>query len=92
MNYKVQLSPISTTPKPRPYLGIDTNGTDVKRTTLRWEDARFFRSWLVYDSDLEHSRTESKVNWSVIGGLLIMAAVSAGGWYGFTVLLQRVLK
>lgn len=92
MNYKVQLSPISTPPKPHSPLGIDINGTDVKRTTLRWEDARFFRSWLVYDSGLEHSRTESRLDWSVIGGLVIMAAVSAGGWYGFAVLLQHFLK
>jgi hypothetical protein len=88
MNYKVQLSPIYTPPKPRPYI----NGTDVKQTLVRLEDASFFRSWLVYDSDLEHSRTESKLNWSVIGGLVIMAAASAGGWYGFTVLLQHLLK
>ncbi|HEY1658459.1 MAG TPA: hypothetical protein VGG14_08935 [Candidatus Sulfotelmatobacter sp.] len=93
MNYKVQLSPISPPPKPHLfYLGIDVNGSDVKPTTLRREDARFFRSWLVYDSDMEHSRTKGRLNWSVIAGFAIMAAVSAGGWYGFTTLLQHFLK
>jgi hypothetical protein len=87
MNYKVQLSPISTPPKPHAHLGCD-----IERTTLRLEDTRVFRSWLVYDSGLERSQTENALNWSAIGGLVIMAVVSAGGWYGFTVLLQHFLK
>jgi hypothetical protein len=87
MNYKVQLSPISTPPKPHAHLGFD-----IKATMVQSEDARFFRSWLVYDSDLEHSRPKGSLNWSAIAGFVIMAAVSAGGWYGFTVLLHQFLK
>ena len=87
MNYKVQLSPISTPSKAHSHLGID-----VKQTAIAGEDARFFRSWLVYDSGLELSRAKATLNWNVMAGFAIMAAVSAGGWYGFAILLQHFLK
>ncbi|MGD0986760.1 MAG: hypothetical protein ABR874_03045 [Candidatus Sulfotelmatobacter sp.] len=87
MNYRLQLSPISNLPQPHPLLGVD-----IKRTTTRWEEMKFFRSWLVYDSDLETSRSGGRVNWSVIVGLVVMAAVSAGGWYGVSLVLRHLLK
>ncbi len=84
---RLQLSPISNLPKPDPHLGFD-----IKRTATRWEEARFFRSWLVYDSDLETSRSEGSVNWSVIAGLVVIAAVSASGWYGISLLVRHLVK
>jgi hypothetical protein len=87
MNYKVQLSPISSLPKLHSHLGFE-----VKRTTIRWEDIRFFRSWLVYDSDLECSRSRGRWNWSVILGLVIAAAVSGSGWYGITLAARHLLR
>jgi hypothetical protein len=87
MNYKVQLSPISTPQKAHSPLGID-----IKRSAIAWEDARFFRSWLFYDSGLEHSRAKATLNWNVLAGFVIMAAISASGWYGFALLLEHFLK
>jgi len=83
---RLQLSPIPF-PKPYPHLGFD-----LKRTTAPWEEGKFFRSWLVYDSDLEVSRSEGSVNWNVITGLVVMAVVSAGGWYGISLLVRHFLK
>jgi len=92
MYYK-QLSPIF--PKLHPRLGFD-----IKRTATRWENARFFRSWLVFDSgwhsglhsDLELSHAEGGVNWSFILGLAVMVAVSATGWYGIALLVRHLLR
>lgn len=87
---RLQLSPISS-PKPHPHLGFD-----VRPTASRWEDARFFRSWFVFDSDcdshLEASRSQGTLNWNVITGLVVMALVSAGGWYGISLLLRHLMK
>lgn len=83
---RLQLSPISF-PKPHPRLGFDRRGAGT-----RWQDARFFRSWLVYDSDLELSRSEGSVNWSFLLGLVIAAAVSASGWYGISLAVRHLLK
>jgi hypothetical protein len=80
------LSPTSS-PKPHPRLGFD-----LRRTAARWEDAKCFRSWLVYDSDLELSRSGGSVNWSVIVGLVVMAVVSASGWYGISLLVRLLIK
>jgi hypothetical protein len=87
MNYKVQLSPISTPSKPHAHSGFD-----IKRTAIRWEDARFFRSWLVYDSDLECSRSRGSFNWSAILGLVTVAAVCGSGWYGITLAVRHFLR
>jgi hypothetical protein len=78
---------LQLSPKLHPHLGFD-----IKRTTIRWEDAKFFRSWLVYDSNLELSRPKGGVNWSVIVGLIMMAAVSASGWYGIALLVRHLIK
>jgi len=85
MNYRLQLSP--NLPKPQSHLGFD-----LRRSKTRWENARFFRSWLVYDSDFESSRSSGSLNWNVIAGLLVTATVSACGWYGISLLLRHFLK
>ena len=93
MNYRSQLSPIF--PQPHPRLGFD-----IKGTTTRWENARFFRSWLVFDSGwgsgldsgLKLSHSEGSVNWSFILGLTVMVAVSASGWYGIALLVRYFLR
>jgi hypothetical protein len=83
---RLQLSPIFS-PKPHPHLGFD-----IQRTATRWEDAKFFRSWLVYDSGVEISRSQGSLNWNVIAGLVIMATVSVGGWYGIALLVSHFIK
>lgn len=56
------------------------------------EDTRFFRSWLVYDSDLEFSRTSGRVNWNMVGGLALSLIVSVAGWTGIVLLISRLWK
>jgi hypothetical protein len=88
MNHRLQLSPISHSPG-HPPAGF---GQKKRNPFASWENARFFRSWLVYDSRLEESRAEGSINWSVIIGFLVMLAVSAGGWYGVSLLLRFLLR
>jgi hypothetical protein len=87
MNYKVQLSPISSSFQLHAHSGFD-----LKPTTIQWEDARFFRSWLVYDSALQRSRSRGSLNWNAVLGLVIVAVVSGGGWYGLTFALRHFLR
>jgi hypothetical protein len=81
MNYKMQLSPISGTRDSHSRLPFTSR-----------EDARFFRSWLVYDSDLDATRSRGRLNWNMVVGVGLMAVVSAGGWYGFASLLRYLVK
>ena len=86
MNYKYQFSPMSSTPNAR------AGSPFAKTWSARLEDAKFFRSWLVYDSDLDASRTSGRFNWNIIAGLLLMVAVSAAGWSGVALLARYFLK
>ncbi|MGA2021245.1 MAG: hypothetical protein ABSH02_11700 [Candidatus Sulfotelmatobacter sp.] len=81
MNYKMQLSPIS---------GAHESHIQLPLTSA--QDARFFRSWLVYDSDLDTTRSHGRLNWNMFAGFALMAAVSVGGWFGIALLLQYLLK
>jgi hypothetical protein len=81
MNYKMQLSPIS-----------GTHGSSMRFPLASREDAKFFRSWLVYDSGLETSRTHGRLNWSMLVSLTIMSLVSIGGWYGIAMLVRTFLR
>jgi hypothetical protein len=85
MNHRLQLSPVSHS------LGRPA-GFGTKRNSLRWENVKFFRSWLVYDSGLEESRSKGRINWNVVMGLCVMAAVSASGWYGISMLVRHLLR
>ena len=56
------------------------------------EQTRFFRSWLVYDSDLDLNRTHGRLNWNMIGGVALMLAVSAAGWTGVAWLMAQLWR
>jgi len=88
MNYKYQFSPMSSTPNAH----AGSPFAKTKIWSARLEDAKFFRSWLVYDSDLDASRTSGRFNWNIIAGLLLMAAVSLAGWSGVALLARYFLK
>lgn len=45
-------------------------------------DARFLRSWLVYDSTLASEVPRGKFNWNFLIGLLVAGGASAGFWAG----------
>jgi hypothetical protein len=85
MNHRLQLSPISNLPSSHSHQGW------VDSLAAR-EQAKFFRSWLVYDSDIETNRTRGRVNWSLLLGLVFMVVVSTGGWLGIGLLARHFLK
>jgi len=92
MNYKLQFSPMSSTTNGHSGSSFVKTPAFAKTWSARLEDAKFFRSWLVYDSDLDATRTSGRFNWNIIVGLLLMAAVSAAGWYGVALLARYFLK
>lgn len=59
---------------------------------LNLEQTKFFRSWLVYDSDFEVSRTHGRVNWNLISGVALMLVVSAAGWAGIAWLVAQLWR
>ena len=88
MKYRLQLSPIS---------GTRESHTDLP-SRERWvspftnsKDARFFRSWMVYDSDLEGQNTHG-IRWNMILGLALAVIVSATIWLGVGLMIERAWK
>jgi hypothetical protein len=87
MNHRLQLSPLSHGAfHTSTHLGVGPEPSAIR------EEIRFFRSWLVYDSDLEASRTHGSINWNAVLGLCVVASVSAGGWYAIEVLLRHITR
>jgi hypothetical protein len=89
MDYRVQLSPIS---------GIRSPGTNVYQNEspetppASLDDAKFVRSWLVYDSNLDLDCPPGHVNWSMVLGLVVAGVVSASFWIGAGVMIARFWK
>ncbi|MFY9683188.1 MAG: hypothetical protein WA416_18590 [Candidatus Sulfotelmatobacter sp.] len=59
---------------------------------LRPEDAKFFRSWFVYDFDVKTIRPSGRVNWSLVGGLGLATTISVGFWVGVGLMIARFWK
>ena len=57
-----------------------------------WEDARFFRSWLVYDSKVRPGLELPRVNWYKLLGLTLAVAVSGGVWAGIGLMIAHFWK
>ncbi len=87
MNYKLQFSPTSGKSSLRLPLHPRRGAPPVD-----WDDAKFLRSWLIYDSDLESTRTHGRLNWNMIAGLALTAVVSASGWAGVVLLVRHFMK
>ncbi len=45
-----------------------------------WKDSEFFRSWMVYEFDLEGSRSSGRINWNALLGLSLAFSIGAGFW------------
>jgi hypothetical protein len=87
-------------PSPLP----STRGTPLHQPIGPWgsppvhlDNMRFFRAWLVFDSegrDSEHEPRPGKegTNWNLIGGVALMTLVSAAGWAGIALLISRFWK
>lgn len=89
MNHKMQLSPMSTGTKIQSDL---TFAGRWGRPLADWEDVKFFRSWLVYDSDVESNRSQGRFNWNMLAGFTAMVMISVGGWSGIAFLVRHFLK
>ena len=90
MSYKVmQLAPLST------------RGAQVKiliegpwsAPFVESADARFLRSWMVYDSGPGGGREAATAGfkWNALLGLLVVVGVSASFWAGVGITLSRLL-
>lgn len=79
MNYRVQLSPLFGTQEPRQDLPLCEGW---QSQTTKWEDAEIFRSWLVYEADLEARSTPGRVHWNMMLGLALAVVVSVTFWIG----------
>jgi hypothetical protein len=83
MNYRLQLSPIFGTRRPQQQLELDLPLRERwEGPAAKWVDAEVFRSWLVYDSDLEAGRSTGRLNWNMVLGLALAVAVSITFWVG----------
>jgi hypothetical protein len=83
---QLQLSPLSHSS------GHSSSAFGEKGSSFSaWENAKFFRAWLIYDGTLEHSRTHGRINWNLILGILVTVAISAGGWYGISMLVRYLV-
>jgi hypothetical protein len=89
MNYRMQLSPISGTRQ----MVADVHRSEASDSRpANLDDAKFVRSWLVYDSDLDLNRTRGRMNWNMVLGVALAAVVSAGVWIGAGLILERLWK
>jgi hypothetical protein len=59
---------------------------------LRPEDAKFFRSWFVYDFSPKTVPPRGRVNWSLVGGLGLATSFSVGFWVGVGLMIARFWK
>ena len=89
MNYRLQLSPVSGTHESQ----LDLPSSELSEDPVsNWEDAMFFRSWLVYYSDLESGCTERRGKWNRVLGLAVAVVVSAAFWLGVGLTIARAWK
>jgi hypothetical protein len=89
MSYKSQLFPLSSTCD-TPLRQRISQAWGSSQSNL--QDIKFLRSWLVYDSELESSRTQGRVNWNMVLGLVLASAVSAGFWTGVGLMVAHAWK
>jgi hypothetical protein len=89
MDYRLQLSPISGTRETGPVVHLSKPSNTLPASP---EDAKFFRSWLVYDSDVEAGGKQGSINWNTTLGIALAVAVSVGCWIGAGLVIARLLR
>ena len=86
---RLQLSPIFGTRQPQ----MDLTLRERPETPItKLEQAKVFRSWLVYDSAPEPRRENYRPNWNLVTGLTLAIAVSIGCWVGIAYALASFWK
>jgi hypothetical protein len=89
MSYKSQLFPLSRTCE-TPLRQRISQVWGSSPSNLR--DIKFLRSWFVYDSELESSRTNGRINWNMVLGLFLATGVSAGFWTGVGLMIAHAWR
>jgi hypothetical protein len=87
MSHKLQPFPMSSARESRVHLPVSKAlGVPPENS----EEAKFFRSWLVYDSDLQTTRSGCRVNWNVVLGLGLVIALSVSIWATVGLMMARL--
>jgi hypothetical protein len=55
-------------------------------------DVQFLQTWLEYDSDTIGGTAPGQVNWSAVGGFVLVAAISASFWTGIGFAVAHALR
>jgi hypothetical protein len=86
MMNRLQLSPQSST--------HDALPLNDWRSALpaSWEDARRFRSWLVYGPGVRPGLELPRINWYKLLGITLATAFSGGVWAGIWLLAAHIWK
>lgn len=85
---KLQPSPLSS-----------TRGTPLHQPIGPWgsppanlDEVKFYRTWLVFDSECDPRLGKSRMNWNLIGGVALTILVSVSGWAGIAWCVARLWK
>ncbi len=77
MNYRLQLFRLSGL---REAEDPSLQKSPMQISASEWKDPEFFRSWMVYEFDLEESRASGRINWDTLLGLSLALSIGAGFW------------
>lgn len=86
---RLQLSPIFGTRQSQMDLPL---GERLDVPIANFEQAKIFRSRLIYDSAAEARREDYRPNWNMVTGLTLAVAVSIGCWVGIAYALASIWK
>jgi hypothetical protein len=89
MSYRLQPFPTSGTRESRPGQPLAEPWSAPR---LKPEDAKFFRSWFVYDFDPKTIHPHGRVNWGLVAGLGLATAVSVSFWVGVGLMIAHFWK
>jgi len=90
MSYQsTQLSPHASTHE------FDTAGAFEDRwsyTIEKFADARFWRSWMELDLDIDEAAAHARINWHAVLGLVLVTGISVGFWAGVGLIVAHISR
>jgi len=89
MRYRLQPFPTSGTRESRLRQPL---AEPLDGPRLRPEDAKFFRSWFVYDFSPKTIRPGGGFNWGLVAGIGLVTIVSVGFWVGVGLVIAHFWK
>jgi hypothetical protein len=89
MSYKSQLFPLSSTCETTLRRPISySRGSSPPNL----QGMKFFRSWLVYDSELENGRRQGRGKWNAVLGLTLATGIGVSFWTGVGLMIAHFWK